>query len=84
MTETVICYLMLPKCIYHLDCNMWGTSKHTGTLVGFDYHMNLLLRDVKETYTVLLKVCRIIPARDSGDSPPTPLSPSVSVSGGSY
>lgn len=42
-----------------------------GTLVGFDYHMNLLLRDVKETYTVLLKVCRIIPARDSGDGSST-------------
>lgn len=41
-----------------------------GTLVGFDRHMNLLLRDVQETYTVLLKVCRVLPPRDAPPSPP--------------
>ena len=33
-------------------------SLHTGTLVAFDRYCNLVLREVDETYTVLLKVQR--------------------------
>jgi len=32
-------------------------------LAGFDKHMNLILRDAQEAYTVLLRVCRTLPAR---------------------
>lgn len=33
-------------------------GKAKGTLVAFDKHFNLVLRDVEETYTVLLKIWR--------------------------
>jgi len=42
-------------------CGVRGVA--VGTLVGFDKHMNLLMRDVEETYTVLLNVCRVLPPR---------------------
>lgn len=34
-------------------------GRAVGTLVGFDKYMNLLLKDVEETYTVVVKVQRV-------------------------
>jgi small nuclear ribonucleoprotein (snRNP)-like protein len=34
-------------------------GRAVGTLVGYDKHLNLLLKDVEETYTVIVKVQRV-------------------------
>ena len=42
-------------------CGMRGVAR--GTVVAFDRHLNLVLRDVDETYTVLLRVPRVVSER---------------------